>query len=147
MTESEFISNLKAFFPRNMKPDDKGLPETEGVLGTDRVRVIKKCYYCPNPAHVRWEEYYLVEIDGREYHMFWYSWREFPNIADVYPGRDFGRTVVHISDELVSELAEASRKSHRYRDCVNIGALKAFHREEYDKYFGNTERKEGADHV
>ena len=137
MTEEELIGNLREQYVHYTKPDEKGFPETDDILGTDRIKVIKKWYTCPSPAHLRWEEYYQVEIDGKEYNLFWYSWRDYPNIAEVYPGREIGRTIIHITDEVRAELARASANSNRYRDCYNMGALKAFHRKDYDKYFGD----------
>ena len=137
MTEEELIGNLRSHYVHYTKPYEKGFPETDEVLGVDRIKVIKKWYFCPNPGHLRWEEYYQVEIDSKEYHLFWYPWRTFSNIAEVYPGREIGRTIIHISDEVREELAKASAESNQYRDCCNLGSLKAFHREKYEKYYGD----------
>ena len=137
MTEEELIRNLRSHYVHYTKPYEKGFPETDEVLGTDRVKVIKKWYHCPSVSHPRWEEYYQVEIDGKEYHMFWNSYRERPNLAEIYPGRELGRTIVHITNELEAVLAKVSAASNRYRDCCNPGALRAFHREKYEKYYGD----------
>ena len=140
MTEEELIRNLKSQFVHYTKPDEKGFPETDEVLGTDRIKVIKKWYTCPCFSHLRWEEYYQVLIDGKEYNLFWYPWPERHGIAEIYPGRELGRTIVHITHELETELRKASIESNRFRDCRNSIALKKYYREEYDKYFGDNRR-------
>ena len=123
--------------------DPKGLPETNDVFGLDRIQIKRKRFFCPNPAHTRWEEYYEVSIDGTDYDLF--NWEPHDsNIAEVYPGRNYGRTVIRIKQEVCDALTEMDAKSSRGRDCVNPGALRRYYKDLYEEYLRfHKESKEG----